>query len=32
MQIEFIDPKVVLDENDKWTKLWSDIVVKQSRG
>jgi iron(III) transport system substrate-binding protein len=32
LQIEFIDPKVVLDENDKWTKLWSEIVVKQGRG
>jgi iron(III) transport system substrate-binding protein len=32
LQIEFIDPKVVLDENDKWTKLWNEIVVKQGRG
>jgi iron(III) transport system substrate-binding protein len=32
LQIEFIDPKVVLDENEKWTKLWNEIVVKQGRG
>jgi len=30
MPIKFIDPKVVLDENDKWSKLYSDIITRQS--
>lgn len=28
--IVFIDPAAMLDESDKWTKLYNDIVVKQS--
>jgi iron(III) transport system substrate-binding protein len=31
MPIKFIDPKVVLDENDKWSQLYAEIVTKQSR-
>jgi iron(III) transport system substrate-binding protein len=31
MPIKFVDPKVVLDENDKWSKLYEDIITKQSR-
>jgi iron(III) transport system substrate-binding protein len=30
MPIKFIDPKVVLDENDKWSKLYEDIITRQS--
>ena len=26
-----IDPKVVLDEGEKWTKLYDEIIVKQAR-
>jgi len=31
MPIKFVDAKVVLDENDKWTKLYEDIITKQSK-
>jgi iron(III) transport system substrate-binding protein len=31
MPIKFVDPKVVLDENDKWSKLYEDIITKQAR-
>jgi iron(III) transport system substrate-binding protein len=31
LKVEFIDPKVVLDEGTKWTKLWDEIVVKKGR-
>jgi iron(III) transport system substrate-binding protein len=31
MPIKFVDPKVVLDENDKWSKLYEEIITKQSR-
>jgi iron(III) transport system substrate-binding protein len=31
MPIKFVDPKLVLDENDKWSKLYEDIITKQSR-
>jgi iron(III) transport system substrate-binding protein len=27
-QFTLIDPKVVLDEGEKWTKLYEDIIVK----
>jgi iron(III) transport system substrate-binding protein len=30
MPIKFVDPKVVLDENDKWSKLYEDIITKQA--
>jgi iron(III) transport system substrate-binding protein len=28
---EVIDPAVVLDESEKWTKLYEDIIVKQAK-
>jgi iron(III) transport system substrate-binding protein len=31
MPIKFIDTKVVLDENKKWSKLYEEIVTKQSK-
>ena len=31
MQLEFVDPKVVLDEGDKWTKLYNDVIVSRSK-
>ena len=31
MPIKFIDPKVILDEEAKWNKLYQDIIVKQSK-
>jgi iron(III) transport system substrate-binding protein len=31
MPIKFVDPKVVLDENDKWSKLYEEIITKQSK-
>jgi iron(III) transport system substrate-binding protein len=30
MPIRFVDPKLVLDENDKWSKLFEDIVTRQA--
>lgn len=27
MKLRFVDPAVVLDESDKWKKLWSEIVL-----
>jgi ABC-type Fe3+ transport system substrate-binding protein len=30
-QFTVIDPKVVLDEGEKWTKLYDEIIVKQAR-
>jgi iron(III) transport system substrate-binding protein len=31
MQLEFVDPKVILDEGDKWSKLYNDIIVSRSK-
>jgi iron(III) transport system substrate-binding protein len=31
MPIKFVDPKIVLDENDKWAKLYEEIITKQSK-
>jgi iron(III) transport system substrate-binding protein len=31
LKVSFIDPRLVLDEGDKWTKLYNDIVVKPAR-
>jgi iron(III) transport system substrate-binding protein len=31
MPIKFVDPKQMLDEDEKWTKLYSDIVIRQGR-
>ena len=30
-RIRFIDPGIALDQNEKWLKLYDEIVVKQSR-
>jgi len=29
--IRFIDPKVILDEQSKWEKLYEDIIIRQSK-
>jgi iron(III) transport system substrate-binding protein len=29
--LKFVDPKIVLDENEKWTKLYEEIITKQSK-
>jgi iron(III) transport system substrate-binding protein len=31
MPLKFVDPKIILDENEKWTKLYDEIITKQSR-
>jgi iron(III) transport system substrate-binding protein len=31
LKVAFIDPALVLDEGDKWTKLYNDIIVKPAR-
>jgi iron(III) transport system substrate-binding protein len=31
MPIKFVDPKIVLDEDAKWSKLYEEIVTKQSK-
>jgi iron(III) transport system substrate-binding protein len=31
MPIKFVDPKIILDENDKWSKLYEDIITKQAK-
>jgi len=31
MPIKFVDPKVILDDEAKWNKLYQDIIVKQSK-
>ena len=28
LPLKFVDPAVILDENDKWKKLWDEIVIK----
>jgi iron(III) transport system substrate-binding protein len=30
-QFKLIDPKLVLDEGEKWSKLYDEIIVKQAR-
>ncbi|MDQ6619202.1 MAG: extracellular solute-binding protein [Pseudomonadota bacterium] len=30
-RIRFVDPAIALDQNDKWLKLYDEIVVKQAR-
>lgn len=32
MPIKFVDPRVILDEGDKWLKLYDEIIAKQSKG
>ena len=29
--IRFLDPALVIDEHEKWSKLYDEIIVKQSR-
>jgi hypothetical protein len=29
--LKFIDPAKLLDENDKWEKLYKDIITNQAR-
>lgn len=31
MPIKFVDPKIVLDEDAKWTKLYEEIITKQAK-
>jgi iron(III) transport system substrate-binding protein len=31
LPLKFVDPKVVLDESEKWGKLYAEIVTRQSR-
>jgi iron(III) transport system substrate-binding protein len=31
LSLQFMDHKVVLDENDKWNKLYQDVVTKQTK-
>lgn len=31
MPIKFVDPKIILDENAKWTKLYDEIFTKQGK-
>jgi iron(III) transport system substrate-binding protein len=28
LPLKFVDPAVILDESDKWKKLWDEIVLK----
>jgi iron(III) transport system substrate-binding protein len=30
MPIKFIDPKIILDQNDKWANLYREIITRQS--
>jgi iron(III) transport system substrate-binding protein len=31
MPLEMVDPKVMLDQHDKWTKLYEELFLKQAR-
>ncbi len=31
MPMKFVDPKVILDDNEKWSGLYNEIITKQSR-
>jgi iron(III) transport system substrate-binding protein len=31
LPLKFVDPVVILDESDKWKKLWDEIVLKSAR-
>lgn len=31
MPIVFVNPKIILDENDKWAKLYAEIITSQSK-
>ena len=31
LELKFVDPAVILDEHDKWKKLWAEIVLAGAR-
>jgi len=31
MRLKFVDPATVLDESEKWEKLYAEIVTQQSK-
>ena len=31
LPLQFVDPAVILDEHDKWKKLWQEIVLGTAR-
>jgi iron(III) transport system substrate-binding protein len=31
MSLKFVDPSVLLDQGEKWTRLYADIIGKQSK-
>jgi iron(III) transport system substrate-binding protein len=31
LPLKFVDPKLALDESEKWGKLYAEIVTRQSR-
>ncbi len=31
LRLKFVDPAVILDESDKWEKLYAEIITKQSK-
>lgn len=31
MPFELVDPRLMLDENDKWNRLYSEIITRQSK-
>jgi iron(III) transport system substrate-binding protein len=31
LKLKFVDPAVILDESDKWKKLWDEIVLKAAQ-
>ena len=31
MKLEFVDPKVILDQGEKWAKLYNEIIVSRSK-
>ena len=31
LPLKFVDPAVILDEHDKWKKLWQEIVLGTAR-
>lgn len=31
LSLKFVDPKMVLDESEKWGKLYGEIITRQTR-
>jgi iron(III) transport system substrate-binding protein len=31
MELRFIDPKVILDEGEKWSKLYNQIIIARAK-